>query len=873
MTSAVHNPKIFISYSHDSPQHMDRVLELANRLRSDGVDCSIDLYETSPPMGWARWTESQIEKADFVLVICTATYLRRFKGEEASGIGRGAKWEGAVITKELYEAEANNSKFIPILIAETDSAYVPKTLSDVTRYQANTEDDYESLYRRVTEQPRVLKPELGRLRAMPPRKRKQHFPPASESLTITGAQPIDLDSYFSSQQRIIEDHSKRFVGRINVQRAFERFIESHTSGYFMVRGGPGQGKTAVSSNFVKNYDCIHHFISRTGRRSDVRLILRSLLAQLVRRTGSETVIPESIPDLASAMEDLLSDAVKKESPLILVVDALDELAEEGRSHLSTLFTDSLPDDTYVVVTSRPGDAFSRLEEQLFTSPYEIFDLGPLELSEVREILSSHHKFSDAETERIADASQGNPLYLLAVIEELERNSTFDLKELPKSIEGFFRRATTSVRDTKSTILHDLLGLLAGARKSLTISELSQIIGTKQREINEQGITPVRQFLLEVDDAYCFYHAGFHDFVTQELLYEDELRECHKMLAKWLQLPESFSSQYRWSSLAYHLFASGHNRNLSDVIDSAFLTEKVRRLGYAVLEDVELLTQSMLEAGDPALVERCVEMVDQLREVAGGDIIEDATRAIQFYRPGPISFRTQLVEPRVQSIPGLDVYVGMLPKVDVAADFFEIVPQGGRLIVAIGDVPSIGIKSAFVARFIGNVFRKLILETNSPKVGKILGKLNDIISGHEYFQWVSMQCLDLDPARGILTIASAGHPYPVLYSARRLKCDQLPVRGDVLHSPLAQMDGPAHYQERHAEISSGDILVLLTDGLTEAQLLFGDPYGYRFTEIVEKLAGQSAKAIGEAILDAWRSHPREQDYADDVTVITIVIGNA
>ena len=430
MTSAVHNPKIFISYSHDSPQHMDRVLELANRLRSDGVDCSIDLYETSPPMGWARWTESQIEKADFVLVICTATYLRRFKGEEASGIGRGAKWEGAVITKELYEAEANNSKFIPILIAETDSAYVPKTLSDVTRYQANTEDDYESLYRRVTEQPRVLEPELGRLRAMPPRKRKQHFPPASESLTITGAQPIDLNSYFSSQQRIIEDHSKRFVRRINVQRAFERFIESHTSGYFMVRGEPGQGKTAVSSNFVKNYDCIHHFISRTGRRSDVRLILRSLLAQLVRRTGSETVIPESIPDLASAMEDLLSDAVKKESPLILVVDALDELAEEGRAHLSTLFTDSLPDDTYVVVTSRPGDAFSRLEEQLFTSPYEIFDLGPLELSEVREILSSHHKFSNAETERIADASQGNPLYLLAVIEELERNSTFDLKRAP-----------------------------------------------------------------------------------------------------------------------------------------------------------------------------------------------------------------------------------------------------------------------------------------------------------------------------------------------------------------------------------------------------------------------------------------------------------
>jgi len=326
---------------------MDLVLELANRLRSDGVDCSIDLYETSPPMGWARWTESQIEKADFVLVICTATYLRRFKGEETPGTGRGAKWEGAVITKELYEAEANNSKFIPVLIAETDSAYVPKTLSDVTHYRPSTEHDYESLYRRVTKQPLVLKPELGRLRAMPARERKQHFLPASESLTIPGKQQIDLDSYFTSQQRIIEDHSQRFVGRTNVLRAFERFIANHKSGYFMVRGGPGQGKTAISSHFVKSYDCIHHFISRTGRRSDMRLILRSLLAQLIPRVGIETVIPDSIPELARAMEDLLSDVAKKESRLILVVDALDELAEEDRAHLSFLFTDSLPDSTYV----------------------------------------------------------------------------------------------------------------------------------------------------------------------------------------------------------------------------------------------------------------------------------------------------------------------------------------------------------------------------------------------------------------------------------------------------------------------------------------------------------------------------------------------
>jgi hypothetical protein len=48
------HPRVFISYSHDSPEHLDHVLELADRLRTDGIDCHIDQYEESPPEGWPR---------------------------------------------------------------------------------------------------------------------------------------------------------------------------------------------------------------------------------------------------------------------------------------------------------------------------------------------------------------------------------------------------------------------------------------------------------------------------------------------------------------------------------------------------------------------------------------------------------------------------------------------------------------------------------------------------------------------------------------------------------------------------------------------------------------------------------------------------
>ncbi len=73
------SPRVFISYGHDSQEHKDRVLELADQLREDGIDCTIDQYEEWPAEGWQRWMLNQVEAATFVLVACTEQYDRRFR--------------------------------------------------------------------------------------------------------------------------------------------------------------------------------------------------------------------------------------------------------------------------------------------------------------------------------------------------------------------------------------------------------------------------------------------------------------------------------------------------------------------------------------------------------------------------------------------------------------------------------------------------------------------------------------------------------------------------------------------------------------------------------------------------------------------------
>jgi hypothetical protein len=132
MNSESNPPKVFISYSHNYgiPDYKDRILELANRLRTEGIDCSIDQYEESPPEGWQRWMLDRVDWADFILIACTEEYDRRFRGKELKGKGKGATWEGAIIIQELYDAQGKNSKFIPITLNKEDSQFISTPLRD-----------------------------------------------------------------------------------------------------------------------------------------------------------------------------------------------------------------------------------------------------------------------------------------------------------------------------------------------------------------------------------------------------------------------------------------------------------------------------------------------------------------------------------------------------------------------------------------------------------------------------------------------------------------------------------------------------------------------------------------------------------------------
>ncbi|HSM80101.1 MAG TPA: toll/interleukin-1 receptor domain-containing protein, partial [Nodosilinea sp.] len=155
--AAIASPRVLISYSHDSPAHAARVLQLSNRLRTDGVDCTIDQYVPNPSEGWPLWMNSQVEAADFVLIIFTERYTTRSMTPQQSGV----RFESVLLLQDLYEAGMINKKFIPVLLEPGDDKHIMKWFRLFNHYAIHTDAGYDLLLRRLLDDPAVVPPPLG----------------------------------------------------------------------------------------------------------------------------------------------------------------------------------------------------------------------------------------------------------------------------------------------------------------------------------------------------------------------------------------------------------------------------------------------------------------------------------------------------------------------------------------------------------------------------------------------------------------------------------------------------------------------------------------------------------------------------------------
>jgi sigma-B regulation protein RsbU (phosphoserine phosphatase) len=218
---------------------------------------------------------------------------------------------------------------------------------------------------------------------------------------------------------------------------------------------------------------------------------------------------------------------------------------------------------------------------------------------------------------------------------------------------------------------------------------------------------------------------------------------------------------------------------------------------------------------------------------------------------------ELIPAHSPAIPRFAVTGKCLPCQEVGGDWYDYLPlPEGRLAVVLADVSGKGLGAALLMSSTRTVLR-LVAETGLPP-GKVLSRVNSILlKDFPEARFVTMVYGVLDPKKGILVFANAGHPHPLFVDSSGARfCE---TDGGL---PLGFKEGS--FSERIVEMTPGSRLILYSDGVTEAMNSSLRQYGeIRLRDHVVKNS-----ATVQSILDDVRSFTTGQPASDDLTVVMI-----
>jgi hypothetical protein len=155
--------RAFISYSWSSPTHESWVVNLATRLREDGVDVILDKWDLKPGHDSIKFMESMVSDSSVnkVIMICDKAY-----SEKANARSGGVGAESQIISPEIY-GNSQQDKFAAVITEadESGKAYVPtfyrgRIYFDFL-FNDRFESSYEQLLRWLIDKPQYVKPKLG----------------------------------------------------------------------------------------------------------------------------------------------------------------------------------------------------------------------------------------------------------------------------------------------------------------------------------------------------------------------------------------------------------------------------------------------------------------------------------------------------------------------------------------------------------------------------------------------------------------------------------------------------------------------------------------------------------------------------------------
>lgn len=225
----------------------------------------------------------------------------------------------------------------------------------------------------------------------------------------------------------------------------------------------------------------------------------------------------------------------------------------------------------------------------------------------------------------------------------------------------------------------------------------------------------------------------------------------------------------------------------------------------------------------------------------------ASEALEQEQLAPKAWAARLAPEQVPDFPGFEIgRVYQAGSGLMAGDFFDVHRVGAtRVAAVIGDVAGHGIESSITAFQAKYLLRVFLRQFRDP--AQAFEELNkQIASGDRHEEFISAAVVVFDTEAATLRCASAGHPAVFLFQEDGVKA--LRTTG-----PLLMLDPNATYFSREIPMDSGDMIVMYTDGLSEARAggsLFGED---RIIRAAERELNAPPDVLCKALLDAAKDH--------------------
>jgi hypothetical protein len=362
-----------------------------------------------------------------------------------------------------------------------------------------------------------------------------------------------IDRHIINFDTLISEKTNGFVGRQFVFNALDAFLTEEKSGYFVIRGEPGIGKTSLVSKLVSNRGYIHHFNVASLNIRSTRVFLENVCAQLIVRYNlPHNQLPLNFADDGNFLTQCLREVAVNSTnhPIVVAIDSLDEVERLGlASAVNTLYLpSSLPQGVYIVVTTRPlQDLHLQVMRQRTLdieadSNGNLHDIDAYITSYVeRKAMQARLSIWKIETKLFIAAlrkkSQGNFMYLYYVLPAIEQGKFNEgtLDELPDGLMAYYQRHWRQMRDGKEkdfdAIYAPIVCILGVAQEPVTTDQIAAWTKLPHGQVKD-SIGLWREFLQEkqINKRHCYriYHSSFQDFLKERV----DLQRFDNMIADY-----------------------------------------------------------------------------------------------------------------------------------------------------------------------------------------------------------------------------------------------------------------------------------------------------------------------------------------------------